>query len=87
MALMGALASAHNQTDAPIYITVVLLVLSATCSTVAIGLLARLSFQAQFTSISLELSVQRIRYTLILIWGSVALFILALSAAALELWL
>ena len=87
IALMGALATAHSKADWAILSTIVLLVLSATCSAISIGLLARLSFQTQFKDVSLDVSAQRIRHALSLIWGSVLIFILALSVAALELWL
>lgn len=87
IALMGALATAHNKADWAILSTIILLVLSSTCSAISIGLLARLSFQTQFKDVSFNLSAQRIRHALSLIWSAVVLFILALSVAALELWL
>ena len=87
IALMGALATAHNKADWAILSTIILMVASATCSAISIGLLARLSFQTQFKDVSLELTAQRIRHALTLIWSAVALFVLALAVAALELWL
>ena len=87
IALMGALATAHSKTDWAILSTIILLVASATCSAISSGLLARLSFQAQFKDISLDLTAQRIRHALLLIWSAVVLFVLALAVAALELWI
>ena len=87
IALMGALATAHTQPDWAILMSIGLLVLSATCSAISIGLLSRLSFQSQFKDVSLKLAAQRIRHALSLIWGAVGLFILALAVAAFELWL
>ncbi len=87
IALMGALATAHNNADWAIFSAIGLLVLSATCSAISIGLLARLSFQTQFKDVSLKLTALRIRHALALIWGAVLLFILALAVAAIELWI
>lgn len=87
IALMGALATAHNRPDWAILGTIFLLILSATCSAISIGFLARLSFQTQFKDVSLDLTAQRIRHALSLIWSAVVLFVLALLVAALELWL
>jgi hypothetical protein len=86
IALMGALATAHSQTSYWILASIALLVLSATCSAVSISFLARLSFQTQFKKVHFEVSANRLRHALNLIRGSAALFILALSVAAIDLW-
>ena len=86
IALMGALATAHSQNSRWILVSIALLVLSATCSAISIGFLARLSFQTQFKHVHFELSANRLRHALNLIRGSAGLFILALVVAAIDLW-
>lgn len=86
IALMGALATAHSQNSRWILVSIAVLVLSATCSAISIGFLARLSFQTQFKHVHFELSANRLRHALNLIRGSAGLFILALVVAAIDLW-
>ncbi len=87
IALMGALATAHGQSSRWIVFAISLLVLSATCSAVSISFLARLSFQTQFEHVHYQISAGRLRNALNLIRGSALLFICALIAAAVDLWL
>lgn len=86
IALMGALATAHNESNIWILSSIALLVMSATCSAIAISNLARLSFQTQFEHIHFDTPAARIRSALNLIAAAALLFILALTVAAMDLF-